>query len=83
MASGNSEKGKADNNPSKKPTVNTGNASNPSPEESIQPPGNTNQYLNKKAEKYLREGGNIEDMPDAEEQKEADEMMKKERKNEE
>jgi hypothetical protein len=29
---------------------------------------NSKQLLNKKAEKYLREGGNIEDMPDPEEE---------------
>jgi hypothetical protein len=43
----------------------TGNASNPSPEDQIKPV--TDQLLNEKAENYLREGGNIEDIPDAEE----------------
>jgi hypothetical protein len=77
MASGNAAKNKADDNTSKKQKADMGNASNPSPEESIQPPGNTNQYLNKQAEKYLREAGNIEDMPDAEEQKDVDETIEK------
>jgi hypothetical protein len=62
---------------SKYKTTNTGNASNPSPEESSQPGEQTNQYLDKKAEKYLRESANIEDLPDAEEQKEADEIIEK------
>ncbi len=44
--------------------VETGNASNPSiPNESFVPEGD-NQLLDKKAETYLREAGNIEDMPD-------------------
>jgi hypothetical protein len=44
----------------------TGNASNPNPRSSAEP--NNSQLLDDKAEKYLREGGNIEDMPDAEEE---------------
>lgn len=56
----------------------TGNASNPGPQnEETGPPG-VNQLLDKKAEKYLREAGNIEDVPDAEEQQEADDIIKKE-----
>jgi hypothetical protein len=62
---------------SKNKTTGTGNASNPSPEQSSQPDEQTNQYLNKKAEKYLRESANIEDLPDAEDQKEADEAIEK------
>jgi hypothetical protein len=31
-------------------------------------PANENQLLNEKAEKYLREAGNIEDYPDAEDE---------------
>ena len=46
----------------------TGNASNPPARNASEPTGE--QLLDKKAEKYLREGGNIEDMPDAEEEKE-------------
>ena len=45
---------------------NTGNASNPSRTD-LQT-NNTNQLLDKKAEKYLRESGNVEDMPDAEDE---------------
>jgi hypothetical protein len=62
-----------------KATTGTGNASNPPAEQSAQPPVDK-QYLNKKAEKYLRESGNIEDMPDAQEQQEADELIAKNRK---
>jgi len=49
----------------KMPSANTGNASNPSPG-SQEPEGR--QLFPEKAEKYLRESGNIEDMPDAEEE---------------
>lgn len=54
-------------------TADTGNASNPSQdtERFHAPPGS--QLLNEKAEKYLREAGNIEDMPDAQERRELDE----------
>lgn len=51
----------------------TGNASNPSPQSETA--AGPDQLLDKKAEKYLREAGNIEDMPDAEEQQEADEVI--------
>ena len=44
----------------------TGNASNPIAT-NFQPDGST-QLLDKNAEKYLRESGNIEDMPDDEDQ---------------
>lgn len=54
------------------PPADTGNASNPSPHDhSMEPPANP-QLLDKKAEKYIRESGNIEDMPDAEEREDAD-----------
>jgi hypothetical protein len=39
---------------------------------------NSNQLLNEKAEKYLRESGNIEDMPDAEDQDQADKIIERE-----
>jgi len=51
------------------PQTNKGNASNPPPTEDS---STGNQLLGRKAEKYLREGGNIEDMPDAEERQELD-----------
>ena len=50
--------------------ANTGNASNPSPETNFAP--NENQLLGKEAERYLREAGNIEDLPDAADEKEMD-----------
>lgn len=62
---------------SKNKSPETGNAGNPSPEKSSQPPDQTKQYLDKKAEKYLRESGNIEDLPDAEDQQEADKIIEK------
>ena len=48
--------------------ANTGNASNPSPQDDRFTPAGGNQLLDEKAEKYIRESGNIEDMPDAEEE---------------
>ena len=68
------------NNSSKEklPAANTGNASNPSPhEEKMEPAGN--QLLNEKAETYLRESGNIEDMPDAQDQQEMDEAFQRDK----
>ena len=55
----------------------TGNASNPSPKNINVQPVNRNQLFDEKAEKYLRESANIEDEPDAQDQEEADEAMKK------
>jgi hypothetical protein len=59
----------------KLPRAETGNASNPTPRNSNTEPAGNSQLLNKKAESYLRESGNIEDMPDAQEQKDADESI--------
>ncbi|HVF95957.1 MAG TPA: hypothetical protein VM871_01475 [Flavisolibacter sp.] len=48
-----------------------GNASNPSPAiDTLGPPAD--QLLSPKAEKYLREAGNIEDLPDPQEEDEAE-----------
>jgi hypothetical protein len=55
---------------------NPGNASNPSPINENQT--HKNQLLDEKAEKYLRESGNIEDMPDPQEQQDAERMIEKE-----
>ena len=38
-------------------------------------PGENENEHNKQAEKYLREGGNIEDYPDPQDQEEADEEL--------
>ncbi len=46
-----------------------GNASNPGPA-GLQ--SQEKQLINEKGEKYLREAGNIEDMPDAHDQQEAE-----------
>jgi hypothetical protein len=48
----------------------TGNGSNPSQRTQAEPNGN--QWLDKKGEKYLREGGNIEDLPDEEDESAAE-----------
>lgn len=56
----------------KLPVADTGNASNPTPHEDNMQPAN-HQLLDEKAETYLREGGNIEDMPDPQEELEAEE----------
>ncbi len=63
------------NNTAHQPTGNnspaqTGNASNPSPRNDAQSDVNE-QILPKEAETYLREAGNIEDMPDAQDEEEA------------
>ena len=57
--------------PDQLPVADTGNASNPTPHEGeTEPVGN--QVLGKKAEKYLRESANIEDVPDPQEELDAD-----------
>ena len=58
------------------PVAQTGNASNPLPQPNDQQSfDNQNQLLDKKAEKYLREVANIEDVPDPEEQQQADDTL--------
>jgi len=54
------------------PPAETGNASNPSPHDSRLEPDEQNSLLDPRAETYLRESGNIEDMPDAREDGEID-----------
>ena len=56
----------------KLPEAETGNASNPSPNSNDLQPADGPRLFDKKAEKYLRESGNIEDVPDAEERQELD-----------
>ena len=53
----------------------TGNASNPSPQHHELEPANSNQLLDERAEKYLREVAGPEDYPDAEDQQEADKII--------
>jgi hypothetical protein len=62
----------------KLPAADTGNASNPSPDNAQQKEGE--QLLNNKAEKYLREAANIEDLPDAQDQQDMDEELNEESK---
>lgn len=59
------------------PGADSGNASNPTPREKGMEPANSNQLLDERAEKYLRESANIEDVPDAQDQLEAEEKMNK------
>jgi len=65
-------------NNSKLPQADTGNASNPTPHKGTMQPAGKNQLLNEKAEKYLRESANIEDEPDAQDQQDADEVIRRE-----
>ena len=64
----------------KLPAADTGNASNPSPEHNQMEPVGNNQLLDEKAEKYLRESANIEDVPDAQEQEDMDEVLRQKNK---
>ena len=64
---------------SKMPSVNTGNASNPAPDDDSLSPSPGSQLLDEKAEKYLREVASIEDVPDAQDQKEMDEILHKDK----
>ena len=61
------------------PSVNTGNASNPAPDDDSLSPSPGSQLLDEKAEKYLREVASIEDVPDAQDQKEMDEILHKDK----
>ena len=60
---------------SKFPPADYGNASNPSPHPDEAP--QENQLLGKRAEKYLREVASPEDYPDAEDEQEMDETIRK------
>ena len=55
------------------PPAESGNASNPTPHPDTAPAGN--QLLDEKAETYLREVANIEDVPDAQEQLDMDKTI--------
>lgn len=58
------------------PPAEVGNRSNPSPHDDRFTPPNDSGLLGEKAEKYLREVASIEDMPDAQDQQEMDEVLK-------
>lgn len=57
----------------------TGNASNPSPNDDRLAAEESAQFLNKKAEKYIREAGSIEDLPDANDQQQMDDTLQDEK----
>ncbi|GAA0558978.1 hypothetical protein [Chitinophaga japonensis] len=59
-----------------RPAPGGGNASNPAPGQENEP---GKGMFDEKAEKYLKESANIEDMPDPEEDREAEERLKKEK----
>jgi hypothetical protein len=62
------------NRPSSR-SADTGNASNPTPhEERVKGPGK-DQLLGKEAEKYIRESASIEDLPDPQDELDADETL--------
>ena len=61
------------------PAADTVNASNPFPHNEEMEPAAHKQLLDEKAEKYLRESGNIEDLPDDQDQQEMDETIQKEK----
>lgn len=65
------------NDNQKLPAADTGNASNPSPHNKKMEPVSDEQLLNEKVEKYLRESANIEDEPDAQDQADADAVIRK------
>jgi hypothetical protein len=63
--------------PGKLPPAETGNASNPSPYNEENESPEEQQVLGKKAEKYLREVAGVEDLPDAQDEKDMDEALKR------
>jgi len=75
--SANQEKNYSKYKNGKLPTADTGNASNPSPHNEKMEPVVDKQWLGKQAETYLRESGNIEDEPDAQDQRNMDETIRK------
>ena len=60
-------------------SANTGNASNPSPNDNRLANAEGAQLLNKEAEKYLREAASIEDLPDAADQQAMDDTLQEEK----
>ena len=57
------------------PPAETGNASNPSSSDD-QFENNSDQLIDKRGEKYLKEISNIEDLPDDEDQQKMDDSLK-------
>ena len=60
------------------PPAGTGNASNPSPHNNDLEP-QANQLIDKQGEKYLREIASIEDVPDAQDQQNMDDVIEEEK----
>lgn len=56
----------------------TGNSSNPAPQQTNYEPSDRNQLIPEQGEKYLREAGNIEGLPDDQDHQEMDETIQKE-----
>lgn len=71
-----------DSGEAKAPAFNTGNASNPGPDDSSLQDSPGNQLLDEKAEKYMREVASIEDVPDAQDQQQMDEALQETKKEE-
>lgn len=64
------------NNQPIKENAETGNASNPTPQDnSYVHSNNDNQLISREGEKYLRESGNIEDLPDPQQNQEMDDSI--------
>jgi hypothetical protein len=64
----------------KMPLAETGNASNPSPQNPDLEPAGNNQLLDERAEKYLREVASPEDYPDEQDWQDADKVLNENRK---
>lgn len=68
----------ANRNETDLPAAHTGNASNPAADEEGIKRVHQEQLLDEKAETYVREAGTIEDLPDAQDQQDMDETLKRE-----
>ena len=60
------------------PAADMGNASNPAPHDDKMTPDESNQLLGKRAETYIRESANIEDLPDPQQERDADDVLDEE-----
>lgn len=67
----------ADKNKEKFSPAQTGNASNPEPRDVREEPKVEESLFGEQAQTYLRESGNIEDLADARQQKEAADSIRK------
>ncbi|HEU4470950.1 MAG TPA: hypothetical protein VFR58_07705 [Flavisolibacter sp.] len=69
---------KAEKERGSQPATDTGHASNPNPRDMDMEPSGGSGLLDEKADKYIREVASIEDLPDANDQQEMEETIKKE-----